>query len=355
MASGSLTIGGTNANYGIATNWSSSTAGLLMECEDYTEIAIHDAGSRVASVMYYDGPNNRIIMGRDKGWGGTKLFLSGGLIYPASSWLYSSEVNQRIYWYNSGTSLYQGYGNAPHIFWNGTSTTILTLYNNCDMRCEGEITTKCITIGGSYRDLLGVYAEYTTIGSIGYYTHKVIEGTFTGFHRCFTDDELYNSEESQLFKEQYEGRVVIATGKIATDTNTNDTDWTIEYDKAGITIEDALPIIQLSRIKKDKRVFGVVGAARRKNSRPNKLIINSVGEGAMWVCNANGNIENGDYIQSSNYLGYGEKQDSEFLANYTVAKATINCDFELDSPLYECREIEDGIRIAFIAVSYHCG
>ena len=122
-----------------------------------------------------------------------------------------------------------------------------------------------------------------------------------------------------------------------------------------LTIEDALPEIELSRTRKDKRVFGVLGMASRKNSRPERMIINSVGEGGIWVCNANGNIENGDYIQSSNYLGYGENQQTEFLANYTVAKATMNCDFQLDSPLYECREIEDGIRIAFIACSYHCG
>ena len=152
------------------------------------------------------------------------------------------------------------------------------------------------------------------------------------------------------------GRIVISTGKIATDMKTTENDeWEIKYDKAGITIEDALPEIELSRTKKDKRVFGVLGMASRNNSRPERMIINSVGEGAIWVSNANGNIENGDYIQSSDYLGYGEKQDSEFLANYTVAKATINCDFQLDSPLYECREIEDGIRIAFIACSYHCG
>ena len=128
-----------------------------------------------------------------------------------------------------------------------------------------------------------------------------------------------------------------------------------KYDKAGITIEDALPEIELSRTKKDKRVFGVLGMASRNNSRPERMIINSVGEGAIWVCNANGNIENGDYIQSSDHLGYGEKQDDDLLHNYTVAKATMNCDFQLDSPLYECREIEDGIRIAFIACSYHCG
>jgi hypothetical protein len=229
------------------------------------------------------------------------------------------------------------------------------------MRCEGEITTKCITISGSYRDLLGVYAEYTSVGSIGYYTHKVIEGTFTGFHRCFTDDELYNSEESQLFKEQYEGRVVISTGKIATDTNTNDTDWTIEYDKAGITIEDALPIIQLSRKKKDKRIFGVVGASRRKNSRPNKLIINSVGEGAVWVCSSNGNFENGDLITTSNYLGYGELQDDDLIHNYTLGKITIPCEFELNSPYYECKEIDEynengeKLKVAFVSCVYYCG
>ena len=31
-----------------------------------------------------------------------------------------------------------------------------------------------------------------------------------------------------------------------------------------------------------------------------------------WICNSNGNIENGDYITSSDYLGYGEKQDDDY-------------------------------------------
>ncbi len=32
----------------------------------------------------------------------------------------------------------------------------------------------------------------------------------------------------------------------------------INYDKEGITIEDALPMIELSRTKMDKRIFGVL-------------------------------------------------------------------------------------------------
>jgi hypothetical protein len=73
MASGSLTIGGTNANYGTGVNqWSSNTAGLMMECADHTEICVHDAGTRVASLMYYDGVNNKIHIGRNKvSWWGS--------------------------------------------------------------------------------------------------------------------------------------------------------------------------------------------------------------------------------------------------------------------------------------------
>ncbi len=47
MQSGSLTIGGINANYGGGTSWTGNTAGLLSL--DNTEIAVHDASNRVAS------------------------------------------------------------------------------------------------------------------------------------------------------------------------------------------------------------------------------------------------------------------------------------------------------------------
>ena len=85
------------------------------------------------------------------------------------------------------------------------------------------------------------------------------------------DDELFNDENEQTikeFKNNYVGRVVVSTGKIATDTKSKDKEeWEIKYDKDGITIEDALPMIELSRTKKDKRVFGVLGDPKRANSR----------------------------------------------------------------------------------------
>jgi hypothetical protein len=131
-------------------------------------------------------------------------------------------------------------------------------------------------------------------------------------------------------------------------------EWYSAIDKDGITVEDAVPVVRLSRQRKDKRVFGVFGGLRSTNNKA-RLIVNSVGEGGICVSNTNGNIENGDYIQSSDLLGYGEKQDDDLLHNYTIAKSTIDCNFELDSPYYQCHEIENGVRVAFIACSYHCG
>ena len=95
----------------------------------------------------------------------------------------------------------------------------------------------------------------------------------------YTDDVLYNSESDEsidLVKNNYMGRVVIATGKIKTDfsrpketepvpepepvieTNTglpkplnqsksDEDEWYSGIDKDGISIEDTVPAVALSR------------------------------------------------------------------------------------------------------------
>ena len=93
----------------------------------------------------------------------------------------------------------------------------------------------------------------------------------------------------------------------------------------------------------DKACFGVVSSSEDPDTRKNRIgnfvsvsekeigdtrvYINSVGEGAIWVTNINGNLESGDYITTSNVAGYGMKQDDDVLHNYTVAKITMDCDF----------------------------
>ena len=267
-----------------------------------------------------------------------------------------------------------GGGSRTRIYSNN-SQTILCENNNVYMNSGGYTYTGQINSVFYSRSMTNT--DYLCIGSntaLGSYTSSWIDvayGSFTAFHRCYTDDVLYtgeNDETIDLFKNNYMGRVVIATGKIKTDSTRakepepdkpkNEPitqEWYSTIDKDGITIEDAIPIVQLSRTKKDKRVFGVLGAPTRSTNNKNRLIVNSIGEGAICVSNTNGNIENGDFIQSSDLLGYGEKQDDDLLHNYTIAKSTIDSNFELDSQYYQCHEIENGVRVAFIACTYHCG
>ena len=63
MQNGSLTIGDTLLNYGGGNTWTANTAGLMFECLNNTEIAVHDAGKRVSSLIYYEGDLvNRITL-----------------------------------------------------------------------------------------------------------------------------------------------------------------------------------------------------------------------------------------------------------------------------------------------------
>ena len=99
-----------------------------------------------------------------------------------------------------------------------------------------------------------------------------------------------------------------------------------------INIIESLPNSQITTKAYDKAVAGVYSSIKQDFSplQSDKEInekINSLGEGAIWVCNINGNLEIGDYIVSSNIPGIGMKQDDDLLHNYTVAKASLDCDF----------------------------
>jgi hypothetical protein len=238
-----------------------------------------------------------------------------------------------------------------------------------------EISGRFVSVNSTNTDYLCIQQDTSFQGQGLHGVIRSVFQSFTTFHRCYTDDEVYNNEIDEnidIFKKNFMGRVVIATGKIKTDLSRDkeptepvepesdikkapDSEWYSLIDKDGITIEDAVPVVALSRQKKDKRVFGVLGAPSRNTNNKDRLIVNSIGEGAICVDNTNGNIENGDYIQSIELLGYGEKQDDDLLHNYTIAKSTIDCNFELDSPYYQCHEIENGVRVAFISCTYHCG
>lgn len=114
-------------------------------------------------------------------------------------------------------------------------------------------------------------------------------------------------------------------------------------------INESLPYCVLSNTNNDKKVFGVISNKEdnentreyssgnfisifeKQNANEQRFYINSLGEGAIWVCDKNENLENGDYITSTTVTGYGGKQilEPNRLMNYTVAKITCDCDFSL--------------------------
>jgi hypothetical protein len=248
---------------------------------------------------------------------------------------------------NAGGYNIASYGTLYGAYLNAGYTTTGTTVTS------GYLTPAMLAVGNQGTDYVGIQAN-TGGGQVVYNQPlRIMVGTFTGFHRVFSDE---TGPDPQQFKDEYMGRIMVSTGEIATDVTDENDEWIIKTGEDGITIEDALPKMALSTIRKDKRVFGVMGDPKRWNSRPSRLVVNSVGEGGIWVANTNGNLQNGDYIQTSDQLGYGEKQDDDILHNYTVAKATMDCPFDLNNDnLYKCITLPNGAKAAFIACTYHCG
>lgn len=165
--------------------------------------------------------------------------------------------------------------------------------------------------------------------------------------------------------DRIQGLVVVSTGRYAPLTS----------NAPPIGIDESIPEVTLSDAPMDKRCFGVVsglessGGERTyalgtfvsvmpKQEGERRLIVNSVGEGAIWVCDANGPLENGDYVTTSALAGYAMRQDSPFMANYTVAKVTCDCDFDDLPPYIQRRTVQSGgreFRCAFVGCTYHCG
>ena len=230
--------------------------------------------------------------------------------------------------------------------------------------------------GGNRNPVTGTSAYRHPSESIAAYARlrAYIEDTATGVgngavHIGFTGQHYSVPESEDLLDlENSEGLIVVATGRY-------NTMFLPDEVRSTPVVNASHPIVALSTEPLDKKSYGVISASqgetesltqavgcfvsiidREENDR--RLIINSVGEGGIWVCNVNGNLENGDYITTCNAPGIGAKQDDDLLHNYTVAKITMDCDFDLDSTIYRCEEFKIGnkkYKKAFVGCTYHCG
>ena len=180
---------------------------------------------------------------------------------------------------------------------------------------------------------------------------------FTGQHRCIPAVGQVSDYTDHV------GKIVSSTGEY---DNSDE-----GLNKTNPSINEALPKVKLSNESNDKRVFGIISDKEdtNDNSRTfsqgsfhtvtpksdNRLIINSLGEGGIWVSNYNGNLVNGDYITTSPIDGVGQKQDDDLLHNYTVAKITQDCNFDNETDLVDCQAPDGTYKMKFVGCTYHCG
>jgi hypothetical protein len=167
-----------------------------------------------------------------------------------------------------------------------------------------------------------------------------------------------------------------------------------------IQSSESLPVVSLSTQENDPSVFGVVdhleeGGTKRVQDRggiivrktktlgDDRVIVNSLGEGAIWVVDTGGPLKSGDFITSSNVPGYGQRQSSDIRKSYTIGKITMDCDFNPpDVPVQVATTDENGklkwedtgetekayktktvevegsghvYKAAYVGCTYHCG
>jgi hypothetical protein len=201
--------------------------------------------------------------------------------------------------------------------------------------------------------------EFKSINGSGFamtdnYNPNVLN--FTGQHRCTSRIKINEIED-------FVGKIVVCTGEYSDLDNIK-----------RVSINEAIPIVALSSKPMDKRVFGVISDEEndsmsrdfhfgylkfmvKKKRRCRKVVVNSVGEGGIWVSDENGELENGDYITTSSIPGYGMKQHETFVLSSTVAKITCDCDFNLESAIYRCEKDSyknKHFKKAFVGCTYKC-
>jgi len=180
------------------------------------------------------------------------------------------------------------------------------------------------------------------------------------------------TSESNRLEKMKPGMILSSTGKLFNKTR----------------IDQALPIVSLATTSNDKTVYGVLsdniatgfdldkwntfeGTYNSKCKRRTmdddmvdpcsysddsmyyKARTNSGGEGLIWITNINGELQNGDYVTTSEIPGYGKLQDDDLLHSYTVAKVVEEIDWDSITETIEHNGVN--YKAALVGCTYHCG
>jgi hypothetical protein len=266
---------------------------------------------------------------------GQAFSTSGYGVYGLAS--ATSGTNYGVFGYNSSESGYGVFGQGPRFGVYGISLNIQGRAVTGEATGANSIGVRGIALEANSTGVWGEGANFDFYAN-GAGTNY---GPFTGAHEVKLAEGFPPACKI--------GLIVSATGKafVRNDVNGN------------VSISSTLPEVALCNKANDKAVFGVMVQESplpkdhwfKENGR--FAVVNALGEGRVWVCSANGNIEAGDYITTSDAPGYGQKQADDILHSYTVGKATETVDWNTVTTTIEING--KTYKVYLIAVVYTCG
>ena len=119
--------------------------------------------------------------------------------------------------------------------------------------------------------------------------------------------------------------------------------------------------MRLACVANDRAVFGVLVKESplpadhwyTAQTGERFVIVNALGEGRVWVCDANGPVQAGDYVTTSPVPGYGQKQDDDLQHSYTLGKAIETVDWDKVTATVEVNGRR--VKVHLLAVVYTSG
>jgi len=141
---GGIVVGRTDAD--VTGAW---TPAILGECADRWEMTVHDSGTRLTSLLYYDGPAPLTYYGRDIGWGTFQSQCQGSLRTAAA--MYTSDWfrawgNGGLYFESWGGGIYMDdstwvkvYNSKAFLAYNSIASTQDVIAYYSDMRLKTNI------------------------------------------------------------------------------------------------------------------------------------------------------------------------------------------------------------------------
>jgi len=214
--------------------------------------------------------------------------------------------------------------------------------------------------GDSQKTKFSFGADLSTQSNRETYTKVIIDqggnvdatsfAPFTGSHLCISKFQFQNINDSiarnnLLEYEDKEGYIVRSTGEIY--NINNNINQTIP------SINESLPVVELTNKINDSASYGIISGINKNDKDLHRLVINSIGEGALMVTNYNGNINNGDYLTSSPIQGIAMKQNSDTLNSFTIGKSLTNESFENNTSSMQFNGIT--YKHKLVGCTYHCG